>query len=272
MQFRQATSEWSTGRWIAAILALVVNLAFIAFLVINVTWRSRPEQPVSVELYAPAPKAQPEPPKPQPEPPKPQPEPPKPEPPKPEPPKPAPEPPRPPAPTKADIALKAQQEKAERERLEKEKREAEKREADKREAERRKQEEKRAAEARERQQKEADAMRAQAERERVAMAKKENDERAAQTRAMDAYIRSIQAKVRGNVVLPPDLPGNPEAIFDVIQLPTGEIIDAKLTKSSGVRAYDDAVQRAIMKSSPLPRPESPEMFRRSLTLRFRPLD
>jgi colicin import membrane protein len=278
MPFRRATSEWSTGRWIAAILALIVNLGFIAFLVINVTWRSRAEEPVSVELYAPRastpepPKAQPEPPKPQPEPPKPQPEPPKPEPPKPEPPTPAPEPPKPPAPSKADIALKAQQEKAERERVDKEKREAEKREADKREADRRKQEEKRVAEARERQQKEADAMRAQAERERVAMAKQADAERAAQNRAMDAYIRSIQAKVRGNVVLPPDLPGNPEAIFDVIQLPTGEIIDAQLRKSSGVRAYDDAVQRAIMKSSPLPRPESPDMFRRSLTLRFRPLD
>ena len=64
----------------------------------------------------------------------------------------------------------------------------------------------------------------------------------------------IQAKVEGNVILPPDMPGNPEAIFDVVQLPTGEIIDVQLRKSSGVRAYDDAVQRAILKSSPLPRP------------------
>jgi len=55
-------------------------------------------------------------------------------------------------------------------------------------------------------------------------------------------------------------------------LPTGEIIDVKLRKSSGVRAYDDAVQRAILKSSPLPRPERPEIFQRSLTLKFRPTD
>ena len=73
-------------------------------------------------------------------------------------------------------------------------------------------------------------------------------------------------------MLPPDIPGNPEAIFDVVQLPTGEIIDAQLRKSSGVRAYDDAVQRAILKSSPLPKPETLELFQRSLTLRFRPLD
>ena len=86
------------------------------------------------------------------------------------------------------------------------------------------------------------------------------------------YVRRIQSKVRGNVVLPPDIPGNPEAIFDVVQLPTGEIIDAVLRKSSGVRAYDDAVQRAIVKSSPLPRPDRPELFQRTLTLKFRPQD
>ena len=46
----------------------------------------------------------------------------------------------------------------------------------------------------------------------------------------------------------------------------------QLVKSSGVRAYDEAVQRAILKSSPLPRPDSADMFRRSITLKFRPLD
>ena len=66
--------------------------------------------------------------------------------------------------------------------------------------------------------------------------------------------------------------GNPEAIFEVVQLPTGEIIDVQLRKSSGVKAYDEAVQRAILKSSPLPRPDRPELFQRALTLRFRPLD
>ena len=39
-------------------------------------------------------------------------------------------------------------------------------------------------------------------------------------------------------MLPPDMSGNPEAIFEVVQLPTGEIIDAVLRKSSGVRAYE----------------------------------
>jgi colicin import membrane protein len=76
--------------------------------------------------------------------------------------------------------------------------------------------------------------------------------------------------VRGNVILPTDLAGNPQAEFDVTQLPTGEIIDVKLRKSSGVPAYDDAVQRAILKSSPLPRPDNPNVWQRNLKLVFRP--
>ena len=68
------------------------------------------------------------------------------------------------------------------------------------------------------------------------------------------------------------LPGNgvPEGVYDVVQLPTGEIMSADIRKSSGSRAYDDAVLRAILKSSPLPKPDRPEFFDRNLTLKFRP--
>jgi colicin import membrane protein len=256
--------RWSTGKWIAAILAVAVHLGFIVFLIFSVTWQNSKPEAVSVELYAPpgperiVPTPAPEPPKPAPEPPKPAPE----------PPKPAPEPPRPapkiepPQPTKADIALKEKQERERKQKEEKDRKDIEKREADKRDAEQKKLEEKRLAEIRDRQARETAALKAQSDRERVT----------AQQSANDAYIRSIQAKIKGNVLVPPDIAGNPEAIFDVVQLPTGEIIDAQLRKSSGVKAYDEAVQRAIIKSSPLPKPATADLFQRSLTLRFRPVD
>jgi len=95
---------------------------------------------------------------------------------------------------------------------------------------------------------------------------------AARNKAQLDWIDKIRSRIRGYINLPPDIPGNPEAIFDVVQLPTGEIIEAKLRKSSGVRAYDDAVQRAILKASPLPRAVPAELFQRNLELRFRPLD
>ena len=264
----RARSSWSTSKWVAAILAIAVHVAFVLFLIFNVNWQNRKPEPVTAELYVPPAAAKIEPAKPPPEPPKP-------EPPKPEPPKPQAETKPPPVePPKPDIALKEKQERAkkeqaERERKEKEKQDAEKREAERREAEK-KQQEKRLAEARERQAREADALKAQAQRERQAQEKTAAD--AARAKADADYIRRIQAKIRGNVVVPPDMPGNPEAIFAVVQLPSGEIIDVQLGKSSGVRAYDEAVQRAILKSSPLPRPDSPDMFRRNLTLKFRPLD
>ena len=274
----------TTGRWWALLLAVVVQLSFLAVLVFSVQWQSRKPEPVSAELYAPpvkAPVVEPAPPPPPPIPPAPPPEP---------EPKPAPPPPKPaPAvekhdPRAAEIALKAKQEEERRKKAEAERRaEAEKKAREAKEAEdKRRADEKRAAEAKDRQQRETAAMRAQAEREAQQLrAQAERDAQVRAQQAVDAaarskaeadWIRRIQAKVKGNVIVPADLPGNPEAIFEVVQLPTGEIIDTRLVKSSGSRAYDDAVQRAILKSSPLPRPERAELFQRALTLKFRPQD
>jgi colicin import membrane protein len=113
----------------------------------------------------------------------------------------------------------------------------------------------------------ADARERQVIREQLA-----RDSTSASARALDEYVGRIRAKVRGNWILPLDLKGNPEAVFSVVQLPTGEVLSVKLARSSGIAAYDDAVERAILKSSPLPRPDRPELFSRELRLTFRPKD
>jgi colicin import membrane protein len=275
-----------SDRWPALALAIAVHVVFIAVLIFSLRWQNRTPEPVTAELYAPPAKtttAEPVEPKPPPAPAPPAPAPPPPAPPEPAPkaapppaplPKPEPKVERPPDTRAADIARRAKEEEERRKREQqalRENAEREKREAEQREAEKKKQaDQRRVAEARERQQREAEALKAQAEREQARVA--QQAEAAASARAEADYIRRIQAKIKGNVVLPPDLPGNPEAVFEVVQLPTGEIIDAVLRKSSGSRAYDDAVQRAIIKSSPLPRPDRPELFQRALTLKFRPLD
>ena len=94
----------------------------------------------------------------------------------------------------------------------------------------------------------------------------------AREKAIAAWRDKIIVKVRGNVLMPPDMAGNPEAIFDVALLPTGEILNVRRRKSSGHAGYDEAVERAIRKSSPLPKPDDPSVFRRDLELRFRPQD
>jgi colicin import membrane protein len=299
------------GKWTALMLALFVNLLFIAVLVFSVSWQNRKPEAVTAELYAPPVKSTPRPEPPPVQKPEPPPAPvPKAEPP-PEP-RPAPKPPPPvekPDQQEADIALKA---KREAERRQQEQAERAQREQERREAEaRRLAEEKREAEIRQRQAQQVEAMRAQAEREARlraqaeresqlraqaeresqlraqaeresqlrAQADQESRQRAAQAaagaarnKAQQDWIDRIRGRIRGYINLPPDIPGNPEAIFDVVQLPTGEIIDVRLRKSSGVRAYDDAVQRAILKASPLPKAVPAEIFQRNLELRFRPLD
>ena len=94
----------------------------------------------------------------------------------------------------------------------------------------------------------------------------------AKSRAMIDYVGKIRARIRSNIILPPDIKGNPEAIFEVVQFPSGEILSVHLKKSSGHAAYDAAVERAIHKSSPLPKPENGALFSRTLELRFHPLD
>ncbi len=86
------------------------------------------------------------------------------------------------------------------------------------------------------------------------------------------WVAKVRAKIRGNIFLPPDLKGNPEAVFDVVQLPTGEVLSVKLKRSSGVPALDAAIERAILKSSPLPKPDRNELFQRNFELKYRPQD
>ena len=89
----------------------------------------------------------------------------------------------------------------------------------------------------------------------------------------NAYAGRIRAKILGKIPPFPEIPGNPEAIFDVIQIPSGDVIEVKRRKSSGFTAYDEAVERAIRGSSPLPLPVgAQEQFQRQLELKFRPKD
>lgn len=86
----------------------------------------------------------------------------------------------------------------------------------------------------------------------------------------DKYIAALRQKIRGNIVLPPGIKGNPEAEFKITQLPSGEVIGARVSKSSGNRALDEAIERAIKKSDPLPLPDDPKLFQRELNLKYRP--
>lgn len=69
------------------------------------------------------------------------------------------------------------------------------------------------------------------------------------------YMGLISAKIRRNIVMPPDLTEKVEAKFVITLLPDGSLVnEPRMTQSSGNAAYDAAVMRAILKSQPFPLP------------------
>jgi colicin import membrane protein len=90
--------------------------------------------------------------------------------------------------------------------------------------------------------------------------------------AANAWGDKISARIRSNIVLPPGATGNPEALVAIALLPDGSVVgEPRMKRSTGNPALDDAILRAIVKSSPLPKPDDPSVFVRNLDLVFRPL-
>lgn len=279
---------------VSGVAALVMHLLFLALIVFGVTWqKSQPDTAMVVDLWSSLPPARVDPvPEPRPEPkPEPRPEPPKPTPrpePKPVPPKAAPPKPEPKAAIKPDIALKDKQEKErklkEQQKLEQDKkakleqdrkmeqdRKLKDEQARREKTEAKKREDDKAAALKVQQEKEAEAKRA-AEEQADAQRKIAEKQAAAQRALHAKYVQMIQGHVKRHIVEPPNLQGNPQVEFEVTLIPGGEVLNVKLKRGSGVAAYDTAVERAILKASPLPLPPDPTLFQqfRELHLRIRP--
>jgi colicin import membrane protein len=282
----------------AVSLAVLVHVVLIGALTWGVNWKNSADQPaVEAELWAAVPQqaapraAEPPPPPPTPEVRQ---------------PAPAPAaPPRavePPDTREADIAIERekkrleQEKKAREQQLEREKRERERKEAERRERleqEKKEQREKQLAE-----QKKAE----QEKQKRLAEEKRKEEQQARQlAEQREANLRRIQglagatgsetatgtaqrsagpsggyggrvaAKVRPNIVYPDLISGNPRAEVEVRLSPDGTIVGKRLVQSSGNKAWDDAVLRALDKTETLPR-DVDGRVPASLTIGFRPQD
>lgn len=100
------------------------------------------------------------------------------------------------------------------------------------------------------------------------------DAGAATAKALATWIGKIQTHIKNriNKDIADTVPGNPASVFVVTLLPNCEVLKITLQKSGGNKAYDDEVERAILRASPLPRPDKAEVFDRELRLTFRPKD
>ncbi|MCX7193555.1 MAG: TonB C-terminal domain-containing protein [Proteobacteria bacterium] len=97
---------------------------------------------------------------------------------------------------------------------------------------------------------------------------------AATGRVVDEYSGKIRAKIKGFIVQPPNVANDARAEFEVTVLPGGTVLPPRLLKSSGNATYDTAVERAILKSQPLPLPPDAGLFSRfrELKLSFKPVE
>jgi colicin import membrane protein len=268
----------------AFVLAIIAHLLLMLALTWGINWNRESENfAAEAELWSSVPQ-QAAPPEVQ--------APPPPPPPPPEPPAPRVAPPPPPAPTQPDIALEREKLKKElaqrkleelerqkklearkqREELEREK----KLEARKKEEALKKQQlaEKKAAEEKKKKDelvKAAKAKQQQLEQEKKLAAIRDDQMRRIQGLAgatgsptatgtaqrsagpSDSYAGRVRARVRPNVVFTDDIAGNPTAEVEVRMAPDGTITSRRLLKSSGAKAWDEAVLRALDKTEVLPR-------------------
>ena len=282
-------------------LALVVHLLLLIALTWGISWPTDSTPAVEAELWSALPKAAaPPPPPPVPEP--------TPEPP---PPPPAPKvKPTPPAPSRdADIAI-AKQKKAEQEKkLEQEqlklKKQIEQKEKEKALEQQRQREKEKAQEQRDKKElaqkeqkekdrkdkerKEQEAKRAAQDERKLQAMRDENLRRmagmAGATGSPNAtgdalrasgpsasYGGRIIARVKPNIVFnPDDVSGNPVAEVEVRTAPDGKIMSRKLIKSSGNKAWDEAVIKALDKTDTLPR-DTDGTIPTMMVLGFKPRD
>jgi colicin import membrane protein len=86
-----------------------------------------------------------------------------------------------------------------------------------------------------------------------------------------SYGGKVRAKVKPNIVFTEDIAGNPTAEVEVRTAPDGSIISQRLIKSSGNKAWDDAVIKAIIRTETMPR-DVDGRVPTPMILEFRPKD
>jgi len=86
-----------------------------------------------------------------------------------------------------------------------------------------------------------------------------------------SYAGKVRAKVKPNIVFTEDIAGNPTAEVEVRSALDGSIISQRLIKSSGNKAWDDAVIKAILRTETMPK-DVDGRVPTPMILEFRPKD
>ncbi|MEK9994100.1 MAG: TonB C-terminal domain-containing protein, partial [Hydrogenophilales bacterium] len=79
---------------------------------------------------------------------------------------------------------------------------------------------------------------------------------------IDELKLKISAKIKSNVIYPPNIDNKISAIFEVKVSITGDVLEVVLKEPSGNVYFDNAIESAIYVSSPLPITDNYEMYKR----------
>ncbi|MEE4185250.1 MAG: cell envelope integrity protein TolA [Gammaproteobacteria bacterium] len=143
-------------------------------------------------------------------------------------------------------------------------------ERQRREAEAARERERQAAAARARAEAEA-AEQARRQAELLAAIEAEEALAAAQNSgALNEYVSLIQQQVQQRWVQPASAVVGIECTVSVRQLPSGEVVEARVTRCNGDETVRRSVENAVYAASPLPLPRDRLLFDRNLTFTFKP--
>lgn len=86
-----------------------------------------------------------------------------------------------------------------------------------------------------------------------------------------SYAGRIIARIKPNITYPDDVTGNPRTEVEIRVAPNGAILSRRMTQSSGIKSWDEAVLRAIDKTETLPR-DTDGTVQPIMVMGFRPKD
>jgi colicin import membrane protein len=98
--------------------------------------------------------------------------------------------------------------------------------------------------------------------------RKQQQADAAASKAVAEYTALIKQKVSRSWLKPAGNIKGLKCIVRVRVIPGGDVVSAEVTRSSGNRVFDDSVEKAVFKASPLPMPRDPDVAARMREIDF----
>ena len=76
------------------------------------------------------------------------------------------------------------------------------------------------------------------------------------TKRHNEYATMVERKIRAHLTIPGGVPDTTNTVVDLTLSKAGAIKDSRISRSSGIAAYDEAVRHAVSRAAPFASPRS----------------